>query len=134
METPVDAVEGASDGCRVGHVGPEEFDRVRQVVAAAARQVVENPDCVAAVEQGLDEMRADKPSAASHKITSHPKALILLRIGFGLIGRSALLGERMKPDHPLNVLRRSVGRAAENAAEPGTFHRRRAVPWTEAPR
>ena len=72
VETAVDTVERAPDNFGVGDIGFDEFDRANEVVAIAAREVVEDPHRVPVVKQRLDEVRTYKPGAAGHQITSHP--------------------------------------------------------------
>src|SRR5215831_17421340 len=79
MEAAIDLVERLVDRLRVGDIGLGEFGLPGQVVAVSAREIVENPDRVAFVQQRLHQMRADEPGSAGHEKTSHPMSLNRLR-------------------------------------------------------
>jgi hypothetical protein len=56
MKAAVDAVERTPNHIRIGDIGLNELGLRGNVVATAARQVVEYADLMPIVEQGLDEM------------------------------------------------------------------------------
>jgi hypothetical protein len=64
MEDGPRAEHGAGDRGRVAHVALDELGARRQVLRPAARQVVEDPHRMAAIEQRRDEVGADEPGPA----------------------------------------------------------------------
>src|SRR6516165_12040584 len=65
---------------------------LRQILAVPVRKIIQNSNRMAIVQQRMHQMRADKPSAAGHEKTSHPKSLKLFK--------EALLGSvQRRPGH-----------------------------------
>src|SRR6516225_7653280 len=52
---------------------------LRQILAVPVRKIIQNSNRMAVVQQRMYQMRANKPSAAGHEKTSHPKSLKLLK-------------------------------------------------------
>ncbi len=74
MKASFDARHGAAHGGRVRNIAQHQLDTVqRQVFALAGGQVIQHADPIAAGEQSIDQMRADKSASAGHQIESHPR-------------------------------------------------------------
>ena len=70
MEDERSALTGAAAGFRIADVALQELDSRQgpcQVLATAAREVVEDAHAGALLEQGVDEVRADEARAAGHE-------------------------------------------------------------------
>ena len=75
MKAAVDTLERPSHGFRIGDIPSDELDLPRQVLAAPAREIVENPHRMPVNQQRLYQMRADEPGTAGDEVTSHPISL-----------------------------------------------------------
>src|SRR5690348_2068898 len=94
MEAAVDVLDRAPHCNRIGDVGLDEFDATRQILASAARQIVEHAHGVAARRQCLDEMGPDETAAAGNEVQP-PR----MRSGFGTkkIRRGITVEHRREP-------------------------------------
>ena len=69
MEDDVGTVHRRRDGIRVAYVAVHQLDVVDHIVEVhgpSGGQIVERPDAVAAIPQGVDEVGADEPGSAGH--------------------------------------------------------------------